>query len=585
MKDNNHATEAIHSYTANLEVGGSDAFTKATYWVQKCRQTCEHSRSANVIPNDRPGRLVDVTPLEGTCKDNLALVTGENPGIGDYLALSYCWGQRDQPMATTTVNVQSRFEEGFSLSDMPHTIRDAVLVCRRLGFRHIWVDSLCIMQDSSIDKKREISKMAGIFEGSFLTIVAASASVVTQGFLEARKKEELPEIDGVPFWDQSGQVGRVVLQGQTPSLSDPDPVHFRAWTLEELLLSSRRLIYSGRQLMWACRGFQDTDGGWGYEDIFYLDSDLDPSQFNEQSQQEQLEDIEAAPPFPLAFKHYWTNLLRQYTARRLTHTRDRLNAVHGIVSRLSDQTGLHYHAGVWREYAVSCLCWHYDSQGGNKDDLAPSNLKTTIPSTREREIECPTWSWGSVSDPVCLPEEPFTISWDPHSHELAKFLDVVSSGTTDDASQIVLQGGCLQVVDFEPIGLEDTCSERDENDLAYFPPVDGHMLCRGLQLGGDHGAESIELNLLIWPDTQQIWDTPHEKLRFLGLRSFDGILRGLVLILGPGSDVYERIGYFEATPQEDESNSDEEDMQLDIPTARPNFPTQLLGQVEVFVIQ
>lgn len=49
--------------------------------------------------------------------------------------------------------------------------------------------------------------------------------------------------------------------------------------------------------------------------------------------------------------------------------------------------------------------------------------------------------------------------------------------------------------------------------------------------------------------------------------------------------LYERIGYFEATPEEEESDSDDQNMQLDIPIARPDFPTQLLGQAEVIVIQ
>lgn len=582
MLDDSHAIEAIGSYTANLNVGGSAAFAKASSWVEQCRQTCEHSRSSHMTANDKPGRVVDVTPMNGHSPQTLTLVSGDSRGLGEYVALSYCWGQRDQPMATTNSNLQSRIEQGFSLADMPDTIQDAVLVCRRLGFRYIWIDSLCILQDDRADKKREIRKMAGIFEGSFLTIVAASASVVTQGFLEPREKETQREIDAIPFWDHSGRVGRALLQGRSPSLSDPDPVHYRAWTLEELLLSSRRLIYSGRQLLWACRGFQETDGGWGYEEIFYLDSDLDPSNLKPRSQQEQLEDTDAEPPFPLAFKHYWTNLLRQYTARQLTHTRDKLNAIHGIVSKLCDQTNLHYHAGIWREYAVPCLCWHYDSEGGNTDDLAPANIKATIPRTREREIECPTWSWGSVADPVCLPDEPFTTSWDPHIYDLAEFLDVVPTSPTEDSSQIVLRGSCLQVEDLELIDLETTSSERIENKLEFFPPVDGHTFCRVMNDGDGDGF--MELNLLIWPDTQQIWEASPDTLRFMGLRSFDGVLRGLVLTLTHNSKTYERIGYFEATVQEETSGSEDEDMEVDIPMT-PNFPTKLLGPAEDIVIQ
>ncbi|KAF3771061.1 HET-domain-containing protein, partial [Cryphonectria parasitica EP155] len=297
-----------------------------------------------------------------------------------YIALSYCWGQREQPMATTTTNLRDRMERGFSLSDMPETIRDAILVTRRLGFRCLWVDSLCILQDFRADKKAEIKKMAGIFEGAFLTIVAASASVVTQGFLSPQHVELPREINSIPVWNHDGRVGRALLQEPGLVRSEPDPIHYRAWTFEELLLSPRRLVYSGRQLIWTCRLPQ------------------------EPFEMEQDDDSDHAPPFPMAFKDYWAAVLRQYTARTLTHPQDRLVAVQGIVSRLSDITGHQYEAGIWKDYPISSFCWHYDSQGGNEDDLAPANNKVTIPETRDQAIECPTWSWGSVTDPVCLPD-------------------------------------------------------------------------------------------------------------------------------------------------------------------------------------
>lgn len=35
--------------------------------------------------------------------------------------------------------------------DLPKTGQDAVFIVRKLGFRYLWVDSLCIIQDDEDD--------------------------------------------------------------------------------------------------------------------------------------------------------------------------------------------------------------------------------------------------------------------------------------------------------------------------------------------------------------------------------------------------------------------------------------------------
>jgi Heterokaryon incompatibility protein (HET) len=55
-----------------------------------------------------------------------------------------------------------------------------------LGFTSLWVDALCIIQDSSQSKIRELSVMHQIYENSSLTIAAASIASADRSFLEAR---------------------------------------------------------------------------------------------------------------------------------------------------------------------------------------------------------------------------------------------------------------------------------------------------------------------------------------------------------------------------------------------------------------
>ncbi|EIW52286.1 HET-domain-containing protein, partial [Trametes versicolor FP-101664 SS1] len=103
---------------------------------------------------------------------------------GEYLTLSYVWGG-DQIHKTTSTNL-SMYEQGIAPSILPPTIRDAIYVTHMLGFRWLWVDSLCIIQDSETDKAHEIGRMHHIYRYAHLTIIAAIAKSVNESFLQER---------------------------------------------------------------------------------------------------------------------------------------------------------------------------------------------------------------------------------------------------------------------------------------------------------------------------------------------------------------------------------------------------------------
>jgi hypothetical protein len=69
------------------------------------------------------------------------------------------------------------------LEELAQTLRDAIDVTRKLGIRYLWVDALCIIQDNVTDKSREIERMGKVYKNATVTIAAASASRVSEGFL------------------------------------------------------------------------------------------------------------------------------------------------------------------------------------------------------------------------------------------------------------------------------------------------------------------------------------------------------------------------------------------------------------------
>lgn len=54
------------------------------------------------------------------------------------------------------------FKTRVPFNDLPKTFQDAVTTCKALDINYIWIDSLCILQDSPEDWAIQGSKMAQV---------------------------------------------------------------------------------------------------------------------------------------------------------------------------------------------------------------------------------------------------------------------------------------------------------------------------------------------------------------------------------------------------------------------------------------
>ena len=79
-----------------------------------------------------------------------------------YLALSHCWGSSGVPVMTTVENLKS-FLSSIPFESLPRSFRDATTITREMGFRYLWIDSLCIIQDDRDDWKREVRVRKSLF--------------------------------------------------------------------------------------------------------------------------------------------------------------------------------------------------------------------------------------------------------------------------------------------------------------------------------------------------------------------------------------------------------------------------------------
>ncbi|EIW87336.1 HET-domain-containing protein, partial [Coniophora puteana RWD-64-598 SS2] len=231
-------------------------------WARICKtQHGERCRApwwaASALREDLPKevRVLDV--------QKLMLVPASTPVGYRYLALSYVWGSPDicnhGSYWTTSANLEERMsKEGSVLHEkLPAAITDAILTTRTLGERYLWIDALCIAQDSWDDKKIQINVMDRIFLRAAITIFATSSA--SSGVVSSAAAP-LPGLR--PGTREVAQKVRVVkgLHLCTPLPRAPEALsqttwNTRGWTYQEMMLATRRLVFTPDQVFFQC--FED----------------------------------------------------------------------------------------------------------------------------------------------------------------------------------------------------------------------------------------------------------------------------------------------------------------------------------------
>ncbi|KAI2615404.1 heterokaryon incompatibility protein-domain-containing protein [Hypoxylon sp. NC1633] len=159
------------------EVASQTVVAAARELISQCNDSHPACRAeAGARP---PARVVDVA---GPDTSVIRLCSPPNLIEEGYVVLSYCWGKH-QPVQLRKDNL-AIFMDGFSLASLPPTFQDAVTCTRALGYRYLWVDALCILQDDDEGKMHEIKNMGSIYRNATVSISAAVTSSVLQSYLD-----------------------------------------------------------------------------------------------------------------------------------------------------------------------------------------------------------------------------------------------------------------------------------------------------------------------------------------------------------------------------------------------------------------
>ena len=436
---------------------------KILSWIQECATT--HKICSSLSDLSRlPKRVIDVGEAVGA--KQISLWESDNAPTR-YVALSHCWGKKSL-ITTTTETLPDRITS-IPWSELSQTFQDAVLITQWLGVRYLWIDSLCILQDSVVDWQDQSSKMAEVYENSHATLVATYAQDGSEGCLNslhsrpelrfdyqvatARLDRPLEPVQCSVFVRPKFTHYRFEeskLQNRSPRGGEDEhyPLLSRAWCFQERVLARRVLHFTRDEMIFECHeGFQCECGGIEVKDAFNSISDIS-SYKKAMAHMTEMKNTSATATFAdlspslqqelnnsagsLAYaRHIWRAVVTIYISKHITYATDVLPALSAMARRMPLFMG-RYIAGLWEGDLVFNLLW--------------MSTGKAIQNTRPDRFVAPSFSWASRTGPISyhIPSviansDGFRPGGDPKvtSHLCVTILEVQYATTGVD-----LYGGC-----------------------------------------------------------------------------------------------------------------------------------------------
>ncbi|KAF4459405.1 heterokaryon incompatibility [Fusarium albosuccineum] len=377
---------------------------------------------------------------------------------------------------TTSLTLE-RHKVSISPADLPQTFQDFIDIARRLDIRYVWIDSLCIIQDSREDWEKEAAQMASVYSMAHLTISASGSADGRGGCRVVDAVRSFGPFDLERHIDsassstgESTAVFRLWSRDTYPvgQVLTSDPLTKRGWTLQERELSPRIVHYSRDTIRWECCELRATiEFPWGDPGSFDQGRMFDGGSSSRPTT--------IGPPIndskPLADvtkqRLSWFELVDRYTHRSLTKQMDILPALSGIARSIAESTSDEYYAGLWKSYFSHCLLWASDWHVSRdfKKHSRPSNYLA------------PSWSWASVRGPVhylsWVNGYWYTFNADPDPAYVPKLIGVSLQASSDPYG--VLKAGSLTLEGKIGVGFskqEVYAVPKDKHNVSFTP---GHQ--------------------------------------------------------------------------------------------------------------
>ncbi|KAF4630157.1 hypothetical protein G7Y89_g7985 [Cudoniella acicularis] len=340
------------------QTDSEQTFGNIRKWLSDCltnHEKCYSNQKLTDIPCQRPSRLLDISSNHVKLRDDAQR--------GRYACLSHRWGSVTSMLRLTKENMED-FRVQIPYQQLPRNFKDAIDICRRLDIHLLWIDALCIIQDSSEDWNREAPCMGVYYRDAVFTIAATSAEDSSGGCYTHAE----PQYKGGLLPNNPDIHVRMRQHAFEEGENLNWPLLERGWVYQEMQLSTRKLHFTTNEVIWDCsKGIRSESGT----------HDCNHSEKN----------TVLHPQNP---EIDWHKIVSYYSSLSLTFEDDRLPALSSITEWMEQlRSGDQFLLGLWERTLLLDLCWR----------TAPWTLKECKPRSVATKA-LPTWTWASMPAPV-----------------------------------------------------------------------------------------------------------------------------------------------------------------------------------------
>lgn len=263
---------------------------------------------------------------------------------------------------------------------LPRLLQDVFRVAQGLSIRYLWIDALCIIQDSLMDLHYEAGKIPEYFTNAEVNIVAGAEHCNTELLCRRLSPRFRPICLGGTDNVFIGWLGtdayndpRGLRVSQYPDAwKYKPPAHQRTsrWRLQEMELARRNLVVQCDE--------ESTQGPEAKRTML-------TSQLYMQCQEEIRWENGRRRPRTAERSADWYDLVEEYSGRSVTVLGDRLAALWPVAhrySRASQHRCGQFLAGLWSNDLLRGLLWRAEEERTYK--LADDGCLT------------PSWSWAAL---------------------------------------------------------------------------------------------------------------------------------------------------------------------------------------------
>lgn len=318
------------------------------YWLRTC--LTKHKGCCSEPPEWLPTRLIDVGNALQDAPARLVFTESLQPCSCLYLALSH-GGFSDKSASLTTANIQD-YENQIVLGELPTLFQLAIRAAKTLKLRYLWIEDLCVLQDSKEDVATERLDKGRICGNSRITVTATSLRYMYE-VLTGSSRQSLHSTATLALLHDQGlgcsskAYTAVPADVWTKELFESIVASNSSNFVEDLALQ-RRLHFGAMQLYWKCRGLTACE--------ILLDGDprkvpqLLIDEANDTIARHRNKDVGLE-------SELWGQPIERYTRKVSKVPQARLALMSSYSEELADRYALSYAAGLWRESLIADLLW------------------------------------------------------------------------------------------------------------------------------------------------------------------------------------------------------------------------------------